>query len=58
MAVKEVFASSFKGRTFDTELVQMMVEMGRNGVHSSLTLIRSNDLFLSYFVIFLTLFHS
>ncbi|KMZ63897.1 Peroxisomal fatty acid beta-oxidation multifunctional protein [Zostera marina] len=31
MAVKEVFASSFKGRTFDTELVQMMVEMGRNG---------------------------
>lgn len=36
MAVTGVFAFTFKGRTFDTKLVQMMIEMGRNGVDSSL----------------------
>lgn len=31
MAVKKEFASSFKGRTFESPLVELLMENGRNG---------------------------
>ncbi|PKU85919.1 peroxisomal fatty acid beta-oxidation multifunctional protein isoform X2 [Dendrobium catenatum] len=31
LAVKPIFASSFKGRTFETDLLELMIQSGRNG---------------------------
>ncbi|KAH0453109.1 hypothetical protein IEQ34_017433 [Dendrobium chrysotoxum] len=31
LAVKPIFASSFEGRTFETDLLELMVQSGRNG---------------------------
>lgn len=50
-AVKGVFASAFNGRTFESDLVELMVEAGREGASANLFL---KILFITIFLVFFT----
>ncbi|RWW11728.1 hypothetical protein BHE74_00017859 [Ensete ventricosum] len=43
LAVKDFFASSFRGRTLESELVGLMVKHGRNGMSLSPTVSEISD---------------
>ena len=48
LAVKKEYASSFRGRTFESDLLDLMVESGRNGENCHFVLLLSLFVYIVY----------